>query len=303
MGDISIIDVWTQHIAGTAPGVNPEGENVFRNYGMLDVYFHGTDLAKMIDAMDLHGVRTALMAGDNEAVAKAQNAHPGRLFGQYHANPTHIMQAVRELEHYVRQRGFVALRIEPFMWRKPPTDRAYYPLYAKAAELGPGKWVYNRGGWSYDQFADNPTPLTRAELDAAAPNNPVYLQFSRCCAFLNQKGIDAMGLATMNQPWIDKDAAGVPIFQKSSNESPPKTAKIGRPRNVANAKQSSDNGRTPGVPMGIANPKSQGTKSPTAAIARPTQLGLARQTARSAITAKPISMIDRAVHFGTPGSK
>ena len=81
---------------------------------------------------------------------------------------------------------------------------------AKAAELGPGKWVYNRGGWSYDQFTDNPMPLTRAELDAAAPNNPVYLQFSRCCAFLNQKGIDAMGLATMNQPWIEKDAAGKP---------------------------------------------------------------------------------------------
>jgi len=81
---------------------------------------------------------------------------------------------------------------------------------AKAAELGAGKWVYNRGGWSYDQFTDNPTPLTRAELDAAAPNNPVYLQFSRCCAFLNQKGIDAMGLAAMNQPWIEKDAAGKP---------------------------------------------------------------------------------------------
>src|SRR6266850_397804 len=81
---------------------------------------------------------------------------------------------------------------------------------AKAAELGPGKWVYNRGGWSYDQFTDNPTPLTKAELDAAAPNNPVYLQFSRCCAFMNQKGIDAMGLASMNQPWIEKDAAGRP---------------------------------------------------------------------------------------------
>jgi uncharacterized protein len=131
-----IIDVWTQHISGTAPGVNPEGENVFRNYGMLDVYFHGTDFAKMIDAMDRHGVRVALMAGDNEAVAKAQNAHPGRIFGEYHANPTNIMRAVRELDHYVRQCGFVALRIEPFMWRKAPTDRVYYPLYAKAAELG-----------------------------------------------------------------------------------------------------------------------------------------------------------------------
>jgi len=50
---------------------------------------------------------------------------------------------------------------------------------AKAVALGPGQWVFNLGGWSYDQFADGPTPLTREELDQAAPSNPVYLQFSR----------------------------------------------------------------------------------------------------------------------------
>ena len=136
MMENAIVDVWTQHIKGTPPGANPEGENVFRNYGMLDVYHHGIDFPKMIEAMDRHGVRTVLMAGDNTAVAEAQNRWPGRILGQYHADPTHIMKAVRELEHYVRERGFVALRIEPFMWRKPPTDRVYYPLYAKAAELG-----------------------------------------------------------------------------------------------------------------------------------------------------------------------
>jgi uncharacterized protein len=130
-----IIDVWTQYISPTPPGANPAGENVFRNYGMLDVFHHGTDVAKMIDVMDRHGVQVALMAGDNELVAKAQNQHPGRIYGQYHADPRHIMQAVRELDHYVRNCGFVCLRIEPFMWKKPPTDRVYYPLYAKAAEL------------------------------------------------------------------------------------------------------------------------------------------------------------------------
>ena len=80
----------------------------------------------------------------------------------------------------------------------------------KAVALGPGQWVYNLGGWSYDQFADNPTPLTKQELDQAAPNNPVYVQFSRCCAFMNTKGIEAMGLASMNQPWIERDSSGKP---------------------------------------------------------------------------------------------
>ncbi len=81
---------------------------------------------------------------------------------------------------------------------------------AKAAELGAGKFVYNLGGWSYDQFADNPTPLTRAELDAAAPNNPVYVQFSRCCAFMNGKAIDQLGIDAIKEPWVERDAAGKP---------------------------------------------------------------------------------------------
>ena len=113
-----IIDVWTQYIGPTPPGVNPQGENVFRNYGMLDVFHNGTDPARMVEAMDRHGIATVLMAGDNETVAKAQERFPGRIYGQYHADPTHIMKAVADLEHFVRQRGFVCLRIEPFMWKK-----------------------------------------------------------------------------------------------------------------------------------------------------------------------------------------
>src|SRR5262249_15531675 len=108
-----IIDVWTQHISPTPPGVNPQGENVFRNYGMLDVFHHGTDVAKMIDVMDRHGVQVALMAGDNELVAKAQNQFPGRIYGQYHANPTQIMKGGRGLDHSPPRDGLVGFRIAP----------------------------------------------------------------------------------------------------------------------------------------------------------------------------------------------
>jgi uncharacterized protein len=131
-----VVDVWTQYLSPTPPGTNPAGENVFRNYGMLDEYHNGTNVERMIERMDAAGVQVALMAGDNAAVAQAMNRYPGRIFGQYHAEPTfNIMERVRELDHYVRQCGFVCLRIEPFMWRKVPTDKIYYPLYAKAIEL------------------------------------------------------------------------------------------------------------------------------------------------------------------------
>src|SRR5437016_54035 len=81
---------------------------------------------------------------------------------------------------------------------------------AKATELGAGQWVFNLGGWSYDQFADGPKPLTKEELDQAAPNNPVYVQFSRCCGFLNTKAMEAIKLADMKDPWIERDASGKP---------------------------------------------------------------------------------------------
>ena len=100
----------------------------------------------------------------------------------------------------------IEVRLDGVESRKQALDM----IRAKATSLGAGQWVYNLGGWSYDQFADNRTPLTRAELDQAAPNNPVYLQFTRCCAFMNSRGAEAMGLAGMKEPWIERDSAGKP---------------------------------------------------------------------------------------------
>ncbi len=81
-------------------------------------------------------------------------------------------------------------------------------IRAKAQANGPGKWVFNLGGWSPDQFADDKRPFTRDELDKYSPDNPVYLVFSRSDAYINSKAIEAIGLETMNQPWIVRDGTG-----------------------------------------------------------------------------------------------
>src|SRR5688500_12731659 len=52
-------------------------------------------------------------------------------------------------------------------------------IRARAQQKGPNQWVYTLGGWSPDQFADDSRPFTREELDKIAPNNPVFLQFTR----------------------------------------------------------------------------------------------------------------------------
>jgi len=72
----------------------------------------------------------------NDGVAAFVRAHPERLVGVASVDLHHPMQAVRELRRCVRELGFVALRMLPWLWRLPPNDRRYYPLYAECIELG-----------------------------------------------------------------------------------------------------------------------------------------------------------------------
>ena len=72
-------------------------------------------------------------------------------------------------------------------------------LRARTQAVKPGEWIYTLGGWALEQFADNPKPFTREELDRIAPNHPVFLQASYFEAFLNSKALEVLGI----------DAAGV----------------------------------------------------------------------------------------------
>jgi len=83
-------------------------------------------------------------------------------------------------------------------------------IAAKAKERGPGQWVYNLGGFSPDQFADDKKVFTRDELDKVAPNNPVFLQFTRSQEYLNSKAIEMLGIDKWTDPWIERDANGRP---------------------------------------------------------------------------------------------
>ena len=67
-------------------------------------------------------------------------------------------------------------------------------LRARAQTLKPDEWIYTLGGWALEQFADDPKPFTRQELDAVAPENPVFLQASYYEAFLNSRAIEQMGV-------------------------------------------------------------------------------------------------------------
>ena len=77
-------------------------------------------------------------------------------------------------------------------------------IRARAQLKGPNQWVYSLGGWSPDQFADDSRPFTREELDKYAPNNPVFLQFTRAFYYLNSKAIEMTGMDKMTDAAIQR---------------------------------------------------------------------------------------------------
>jgi predicted TIM-barrel fold metal-dependent hydrolase len=98
-----------------------------------------------VHAMDAAGVRLGLLCAwwgpggpliSNDEVAARVARHPDRFVGVGSVDLARPQQALRELRRCVRELGFVALRVVPWLWDLPPDDRRYYPLYAECVELG-----------------------------------------------------------------------------------------------------------------------------------------------------------------------
>jgi len=60
-----------------------------------------------------------------------------------------------------------------------------------------GSWIVVGGGWVPTQFVERRFP-TRAELDAIAPNHPVYVQYLRQGALLNTAGLTTLGFTSQS---------------------------------------------------------------------------------------------------------
>jgi uncharacterized protein len=73
---------------------------------------------------------------ENDAVQEWVLQHPDRFAGLAAVDLARPMTAVRELRRCVDEFGFKGLRVVPWMWEAPPTDRRYYRLYATCIDLG-----------------------------------------------------------------------------------------------------------------------------------------------------------------------
>ncbi|MGI9603159.1 MAG: amidohydrolase family protein [Acidimicrobiales bacterium] len=140
--DDGVIDVWMQH-----PTLRHSQHEMFdslRRWMGLEEPTEELPLELTIQQMDEGNVSIGLAAawygpaGDlinNDEVGEYVARHPDRLRGVAGADLRRPMDAVRDLRRRVAE-GFVALRIVPWLWELPPTDRLYYPLYTACVDLG-----------------------------------------------------------------------------------------------------------------------------------------------------------------------
>ena len=77
----------------------------------------------------------------------------------------------------------------------PSLDEALGRLRDAARTAKPGEWLIVAGGWTEEQFKERRRP-TQAELIAAAPDNPVYVQWMYGWAMLTPQAHKALGFNT-----------------------------------------------------------------------------------------------------------
>jgi predicted TIM-barrel fold metal-dependent hydrolase len=140
----AVVDVWMQH-----PTVRFSGHDMFaslRRWTGMEALQEELPIEVTVGAMDGAGVRYGLLSAwsapnlapliSNEEVRGWVEAHPDRFGGLACVDLSKPMEAVRELRRCVTELGFKGMRVIPWLWEAPPTDRRYYPLFAACCELG-----------------------------------------------------------------------------------------------------------------------------------------------------------------------
>ena len=139
-----VIDAWAQ-LPLCADQLVPEVRRLFERSGTGDVLLERCRRRRNDRGEDRAGIERLLISAwhrpgqvviSNDEVAAVVAAHPTRFTGVAAVDLEHPMAAVRELDRAVGELGLRALRVVPWLWDRPPSDRLYYPLYVRCIELG-----------------------------------------------------------------------------------------------------------------------------------------------------------------------
>jgi predicted TIM-barrel fold metal-dependent hydrolase len=139
-----IVDAWAQPATASGFARMPEIVRLFEQSGSAQQLESGVSTEQIIAEMDKAGVDKLMLSAwhrpsawvfSNDEVAEMVCAYPERFVGVAAVNLERPVEAVRELNRAVKDLGFKALRVVPWLWKLPPNDKLYYPLYVKCIEL------------------------------------------------------------------------------------------------------------------------------------------------------------------------
>jgi len=98
-----------------------------------------TEPEQLLEALDAAAIGAAVVSimepEHAEWVGKAHARFPRKILPAMIVDPTKGMDEVRRVVRYHEEFGVRCLRIPPFRYTLPPTDRVYWPFYVKAIEL------------------------------------------------------------------------------------------------------------------------------------------------------------------------
>jgi predicted TIM-barrel fold metal-dependent hydrolase len=137
-----IIDAWGQH--QTLRHAQDEMLRPLWRWTRIEPPTKELPVAATIEAMNAGGVDKMLISAwvaphkvmiSNDEVAEFVAQGEGRLIGVGSVDITRPIAAMREVRRCVETLGFKAIRVLPWLWQVPPTDRLFYPVYAACCEM------------------------------------------------------------------------------------------------------------------------------------------------------------------------
>src|SRR6266704_5191782 len=150
-----------------------------------------------------------IAVGKNQEVAKLAGPATQRLDLR---GKTVIPGLIDNHAHFIRaaEHWHQEMRLDGVTSRR----RALAMLAERARAARPGEWIVTLGGWSEEQFTDEPRGFPLEELDRITPDNPVVLQAVYIRSYLNSAALKAAGIDSGTPDprggRIEKDAGGRP---------------------------------------------------------------------------------------------
>ena len=171
--------------------------------------------AKIVTVDDRFTIAQALAITGQRIVAVGSNADMQKLAGSQAKTidlkgRTVIPGLIDNHAHFIRvaEKWHEEMRVDTITSRKQVIGM----LRERVKATQPGTWIVTLGGWSEEQFLDDPRGFPLAELDEIAPNHPVALQAIYRHTYLNTAAMKAAGITDKTPDpgggRIEKDASG-----------------------------------------------------------------------------------------------